>query len=112
MTQLEMAGQGIITPQMEEVARYEGLEVEFIRQGVAAGTLVIPANINHKNLTPRGIGLGLTTKVNANFGTSSDFGDVDTELAKLEAAVDAGADAHTAFSDNEEDIAPDDIVNL
>ena len=93
MTQLEMAGQGIITPQMEEVARYEGLEVEFIRQGVAAGTIVIPANINHKNLTPRGIGLGLTTKVNANFGTSSDFGDVDTELAKLEAAISAGADA-------------------
>ncbi|MES0278803.1 MAG: phosphomethylpyrimidine synthase ThiC [Dehalococcoidales bacterium] len=93
MTQLEMAGQGIISPQMEEVARYEGLEAEFIRQGVAAGTIVIPANINHQNLTPRGIGLGLTTKVNANFGTSSDFGDVDTELAKLEAAVDAGADA-------------------
>jgi len=93
MTQLEMARQGIISTQMEEVARYEGLEAEFIRQGVAAGTIVIPANINHKNLTPRGIGLGLTTKVNANFGTSSDFGDVDTELAKLEAAVGAGADA-------------------
>jgi phosphomethylpyrimidine synthase len=93
MTQLEMAGQGNISPQMAEVARYEGLEAEFIRQGVAAGTIVIPANINHQNLTPRGIGKGLATKVNANFGTSSDYGDVDTELAKLEAAVGAGADA-------------------
>jgi len=93
MTQLEMAGQGIISTQMEEVARYEGLEAEFIRQGVADGTIVIPANINHKDLTPRGIGLGLTTKVNANFGTSSDYGDIGTELAKLEAAVGAGADA-------------------
>jgi phosphomethylpyrimidine synthase len=93
MTQLEMARQGIISTQMEEVARYEGLKAEFIRQEVAAGNLVIPANINHKNLTPRGIGRGLSTKVNANFGTSSDFGDIDTELAKLEAAVDAGADA-------------------
>jgi phosphomethylpyrimidine synthase len=93
MTQLEMAGQGIISTQMEEVARYEGLEAEFILQGMASGTIVIPANINHSKLTPRGIGRGLTTKVNANFGTSSDFGDVGTELAKLEAAVDAGADA-------------------
>jgi phosphomethylpyrimidine synthase len=93
MTQLEMAKKGIITPQMEAVARSEGVEVEVLRQSVADGTVVIPANVNHRNLVPCGIGKGLRTKVNANIGTSSDCGDVSTELDKLRAAVSAGADA-------------------
>jgi phosphomethylpyrimidine synthase len=93
MTQLEMAKKGIITPQMEAVARSEGVEVEVLRQSVADGTVVIPANVNHRNLVPCGIGKGLRTKVNANIGTSSDCGDATTELAKLSAAVSAGADA-------------------
>jgi len=92
MTQLELAKQGIISPQMNSVAKYEGLDAEFIQQGVAGGTIVIPANINHLNLTPYGIGQGLKTKVNANIGTSSDFGTVDTELGKLRIAADCGAD--------------------
>jgi len=93
MTQLELAKKGILSPQMERVARYEDLPAETIMDGVAVGEIVIPANINHKNLTPRGIGRGLTTKVNANIGTSSDFGDINTELEKLAVAVEAGADA-------------------
>ena len=92
MTQLELARKGTISPQMEAVAQAEGLTVEFIREGVADGTIVIPANINHTNLVPCGIGKGLSTKVNANIGTSSDFGDVNTELKKLQVAIDAGAD--------------------
>jgi phosphomethylpyrimidine synthase len=92
MTQLELAREGTISPQMELVARYEGVDAEFVRQGVAAGTIVIPANIDHKNLVPCGIGEGLKTKVNANIGTSSDFCDVDTELKKLRVAIEAGAD--------------------
>ena len=92
MTQLEIAAKGNISPQMESVARVEGLDVGFIRQGVAKGTVVIPANIRHSNLVPCGVGQGLSTKVNANIGTSSDFGDVDTELAKLRVALNAGAD--------------------
>jgi len=92
MTQLELAKQGIISPQMEQVAQHEGIESETIRQGVALGTIVIPANTNHQNLVPCGIGQGLSTKVNANIGTSSDFGDIDTELEKLRVAIDAGAD--------------------
>jgi len=92
MTQLESARAGIISPQMEQVAQREGLDAEFIRQGVAGGTIVIPANIDHSNLIPRGIGQGLSTKVNANIGTSSVFGDIDTELEKLRVAVDSGAD--------------------
>jgi phosphomethylpyrimidine synthase len=92
MTQLESARKGIITPQMKTVAETEGLEAEFIREGVAQGTIVVPANINHTKLVPCGIGRGLSTKVNANIGTSSDFGDMDTELEKLRVAIDAGAD--------------------
>ena len=92
MTQLEMARNGFVSPQMEAVAQHEGLEAEFIRQGVAKGTIVIPANINHANLVPCGIGQGLSTKVNANIGTSPDFGNIDTELGKLRVTIDSGAD--------------------
>ncbi len=92
MTQLELARKGVISPQMKVVAEAEGLEAEFIREGVAKGTIVIPANINHAKLVPCGIGQGLSTKVNANIGTSSDFGDINTELEKLRVAIEAGAD--------------------
>lgn len=92
MTQLELARQGVISPEMELVARHEGVEAEVVRLGVARGTIVIPANINHAGLSPCGIGQGLRTKVNANIGTSSDFGSIDTELKKLGVAVAAGAE--------------------
>ena len=92
MTQLEIAARGNISPQMEKVAEVEGLDAEVLRQRIAKGTVVIPANVRHFNLVPCGVGKGLSTKVNANIGTSSDFGDVDTELAKLRVALDAGAD--------------------
>jgi len=93
MTQLESARQGLVTPEMEAVARGEGLETDFVRQGVAQGTIAIPANVEHAHLIPRGIGRGLSTKVNANIGTSSDFHDPSIELEKLQIAIDAGADA-------------------
>ncbi len=92
MTQLESARKGMVTPEMKVVAEAEGLDAEFIRDGIASGKIVIPANINHKKLVPCGIGQGLKTKVNANIGTSSDFGDINTELEKLDVAIDAGAD--------------------
>jgi len=92
MTQLELARDGTISPQMSSVAQCEGVEAEFIRQGVAQGMIVIPTNTNHTNLIPCGIGQGLKTKVNANIGTSSDFGNIDTELRKLRVAIDCGAD--------------------
>ena len=92
MTQLELAREDTISPQMRLVAQREGVEAEFIRQGVAGGTIVIPANIQHTNLVPCGIGQGLSTKVNANIGTSSDFGGIDTELEKLRVAIDYGTD--------------------
>jgi len=92
MTQLELARKGITSLQMNMVAQQEEVEGEFVRQGVASGTIVIPANTKHTGLVPCGIGQGLATKVNANIGTSSDFGNIDTELEKLKVAIGAGAD--------------------
>ena len=93
MTQLEIARKGNISPQMKQVAEAEGVVAELVCERIAKGTVVIPANINHKNLIPCGVGEGLSTKVKANIGTTTDFGDIKTELAKLEVAVKAGADA-------------------
>lgn len=92
-TQMQLARQGIITDAMRTVAQQEGVSEEFICAGVAEGTIAICANKNHKNLIPRGVGQGLKVKVNANIGTSSSFPDIEPELVKLKAAVDAGADA-------------------
>lgn len=92
-TQMQLARQGIITDAMRTVAQQEGVSEEFIRAGVAEGTIAICCNVNHKNLIPRGVGQGLKVKVNANIGTSSSFPDIEPELVKLKAAVDAGADA-------------------
>ena len=64
-TQMQLARKGIITEAMKQVAAYEGVTEEFIRKGVAEGTIAIPLNINHKNVTPRGVGQGLSVKVNA-----------------------------------------------
>ncbi len=92
MTQLELARDGSISPQMRVVAEGEGVDAESISQGVANGRIVIPANVNHTNLVPCGIGQGLKTKVNANIGTSSDFGNLGSELEKLQVAIKYGAD--------------------
>jgi phosphomethylpyrimidine synthase len=93
MTQLELARQGVVSPQMKHVAAQEGLEPEQVRQLVEKCTVVIPANVNHLNLVPCGVGEGLRTKINANIGTSSDFGSTSSELEKLRVAIEAGADS-------------------
>ena len=74
------------------MAQAEGVDAELVRQGVADGTIVIAANVNHRLGRHCGIGRGLRVKVNANIGTSPDYGDVEAELQKLRAAVDCGAD--------------------
>ena len=93
MTQLAKARAGITTPEMEAVAANEQVDVLVLRERIARGSVVIPANINHKGLVPSGVGEGLTIKVNANIGTSSDRADLDEELEKLRVAVEAGADS-------------------
>lgn len=92
MTQIEYAKKGETTSQMEFVAKREHRDVEFIRQRVANGSVVIPANVNHINLEPCGIGRELLTKINANIGNSSMASCPSEEAAKLEAAVKYGAD--------------------
>ncbi|WP_169754896.1 phosphomethylpyrimidine synthase ThiC [Campylobacter curvus] len=91
-TQMYYAKNGIITPEMRYVADVEGLEAEFVRQRVASGAMIIPANINHKNLVPMAIGIDAKTKVNANIGNSSLASDIEGELEKLRACLKYGAD--------------------
>jgi phosphomethylpyrimidine synthase len=92
MTQLEYARQGTITEAMEKTAASEGISAETIRQGVAEGTIVITQNVKHRTISPLAIGKGLRTKINANVGTSKDHTNVEEELAKVRAAIEAGAD--------------------
>ena len=93
MTQLEKAKKGELTPEMTYVARQEGIDVEVLRRDIAAGLTVIPANKNHQNLKPIGIGKGLEVKVNANIGASPQNLNLRTELNKLKVAIEAKADA-------------------
>ncbi len=93
MTKIEAARKGIATEEIKQVAQDERRSEEFIMEGLVKGTIVIPRNVNHHNVRPIGIGEGLRTKVNANIGTSSDIADLDNELAKLRAAVEAKADS-------------------
>src|SRR6187200_2018645 len=94
MTQIEMARRGEITPEMEYVAKREGLEASLIRDEVARGRMVIPANKVHltKKLEPMAIGVASLCKINANIGNSAVTGTVDDELEKLHTAVHLGAD--------------------
>ncbi|KPJ67677.1 MAG: phosphomethylpyrimidine synthase [Coxiella sp. DG_40] len=91
-TQVQLARKNIITREMEQVAEYEGIDAEWIRNKVATGRVVIPKNLN-REFTPRGIGNGLKTKINANIGTSQEHCNLSDELDKLHVAVKYGADA-------------------
>jgi phosphomethylpyrimidine synthase len=94
VTQLQIAKAGTISNEMKFVGETENVDAELIRNEIAAGRLVIPANKKHlnNNLVAAGIGRVLSTKVNANIGTSSIRSSVETELEKMKAALDAGAD--------------------
>ena len=92
MTQLESARSGVITQAMHQVAQTEKIDPELLCASVADGTVVIPLNKKHTSIHPVGVGKGLTIKVNANIGTSGDQVDLDEELGKLRAAIDAKAD--------------------
>jgi phosphomethylpyrimidine synthase len=91
MTQLEAAKKGIVTPEMEKVAKKEGISTEQLQKGIALGQIVILKNCL-RDTEPVGIGKGLTTKVNANIGTSQGHVDIELEKEKAQVATDAGAD--------------------
>jgi phosphomethylpyrimidine synthase len=93
MTQLECARKGTITDKMQEAALAEGVSPEFIRDGIAAGNIIVCHNIKHLNSPPLAVGRGLRTKINANIGTSADDLDIAKELEKARVAVQSGADA-------------------
>ena len=94
MTQLEQARRGNVTPEMEFVARREGVDAGLVRAEVARGRMVIPANREHlkQGLQPMGIGIKASCKINANIGNSAVTSDVENELEKLHKAVELGAD--------------------
>jgi phosphomethylpyrimidine synthase len=92
MTQLENARKGTITAEIEEVAAKESLPSDQLLAAIASGLVVIPANRNHRNLRPIGIGKGLKTKINANIGTSGDFSRLQDETRKLQTVLDCGCD--------------------
>src|SRR5438874_9312547 len=94
MTQLEAARQGQITDEMRYVGRREDLDAELIRDEVARGRMVIPANTAHlqKRLEPMAIGVAAACKINANIGNSAVTSKIDDELEKLHTAVHLGAD--------------------
>jgi len=92
MTQRTEALEGRQTLEMEAVSREEGVSIEWLRERIGLGRIVIPANRNHQGIRPVGIGEGLRIKVNTNLGTSSDHVDLDEELKKLEVAIEAGTD--------------------
>src|SRR5437016_10132057 len=91
-TQLSLARQGRVTPEMIQVAEDEGQSPEEIRQRVADGTVVIPKNVHH-DFRAIGVGKGLRTKINANIGASGFHQLIHEEVAKLEALVRFGADS-------------------
>ncbi|WP_103641674.1 phosphomethylpyrimidine synthase ThiC [Campylobacter concisus] len=91
-TQMYYARRGELTKQMSYVAKVEGVSENLLMDEVAKGSIIIPANVNHINLKPMGIGRKLKTKINANIGNSSLSSDICTELRKLEICLEFGAD--------------------
>ncbi|MGQ9471231.1 MAG: phosphomethylpyrimidine synthase ThiC [Candidatus Aminicenantales bacterium] len=93
MTHREKVRRGQLSSEINQVARDENVPVEELVELFLAGKVVIPHNPRHRLGRPVGIGAKLRTKVNVNLGTSIDFPDLETELAKVKVAVDYGADA-------------------
>jgi len=91
-TQMHYARRGVITEEMQYVARRENLAPETIRDEVARGRMIIPANVNHHNLEPMCIGVASKCKINANIGNSATTSEIEQELDKLRYCVKYGAD--------------------
>lgn len=92
-TQMDAAKQGIITEQMKAVAAKERMDINRLKELVAKGQIVIPANKNHKSLDAEGVGTGLRTKINVNIGVSKDCCNIDVELEKARMAIELKAEA-------------------
>src|SRR5579884_752414 len=91
-SQMHYARKGVVTEEMQYVAQREKLAPEFVRDEVARGRMIIPANVNHPELEPMCIGVASKCKINSNIGNSSVTSNVDEELRKLHTSVHYGAD--------------------
>src|SRR5450631_4796810 len=91
-SQMRYARRGVITDEMQYIAHREKITPELVRDEIAKGTMIIPANINHPELEPMAIGVESLCKINANIGNSALVSNVDEELRKLHTAVHYGAD--------------------
>ncbi|MBV8528295.1 MAG: phosphomethylpyrimidine synthase ThiC, partial [Candidatus Dormibacteraeota bacterium] len=92
VTQLHYARRGLITPEMEFIAIREGVEPEMVRDEVARGRAIIPANVNHPESEPMIIGTKFLVKVNANIGNSAVLSSIEAEVEKMRWATRWGAD--------------------
>ncbi|MDE5834454.1 MAG: phosphomethylpyrimidine synthase ThiC, partial [Ruminococcus sp.] len=92
-TQMEAGKKGIITSEMRAVAGREYRSPEELCGLVAKGEVCIPCNINHKSISPAGIGSHMRTKINVNLGISGDCNNYDNEMKKVDIAIKYGADA-------------------
>ena len=90
-TQMDAARKGIVTKEMEIVAKKENMSTEELMDLVARGQVAIPANVNHTCIDPEGVGSMLRTKINVNLGVSRDCKDYDIEMQKVMSAVELGA---------------------
>ncbi|WP_428023426.1 phosphomethylpyrimidine synthase ThiC [Arcobacter sp.] len=91
-TQMYYAKKGIITPDMEYVAKVEKIDPELVRSEIERGRLIIPANVNHKHLKPMAIGIASSCKINANIGSSALASDIAGEIEKVDVCLKHGAD--------------------
>ncbi|MEW6582348.1 MAG: phosphomethylpyrimidine synthase ThiC [Actinomycetota bacterium] len=91
-TQMHLARQGIVSPEMRRVAEREELAEDTVREEVARGRMIIPANVNHRALDPMAIGLKARVKINANIGSSPTTSSLDEEVEKLRLSQRWGAD--------------------
>jgi phosphomethylpyrimidine synthase len=91
-TQMYYAKKGVVTEEMEYVAKREKLDAELVRREVARGRMIIPANINHKHLEPMAIGVAASCKINSNIGSSALASDIEEEVRKLKTSIKYGAD--------------------
>ena len=92
VTQLRYAREGTVTEEMRYVASRENIEPEKIRQEVARGRMIVPANVNHASLEPMCIGKAARIKINANIGNSQTTSEIEAELEKLKTSIKYGAD--------------------
>ncbi|EQK43146.1 thiamine biosynthesis protein ThiC [[Clostridium] bifermentans ATCC 638] len=92
-TQMDAAKKGIITKEMEIVAKKENMDIEILKNLISSGQIAIPANKNHTSLNPEGVGKNLRTKINVNLGISKDCYDIDEEMKKVQLALDMNAEA-------------------